>query len=71
MKITKDQARILADAMRIYKHENMTLSFSVYETLTSLEDKLENYSKDSRRIGRTTKNDFNDCLKRLAKKQIK
>lgn len=68
MKITKDEARVLADAMRIYKYENITLSFSLYETFTNLEDKLQNYSEDKRRIGRKSQNYFNDCLRRLSKK---
>jgi hypothetical protein len=71
MNITKDEARILADAIRIYKLEKITLSFSVYDTLTTLEDKLHNYSNDNRRIGRKSQNDFNDCLFRLVDKYKK
>ena len=44
MKISKQEAQILADAMRLYKKEKVTLSFKIYEELTNLEDKLNNYS---------------------------
>jgi hypothetical protein len=43
MKITKKEAQILADAMRLYKKTKITLSFKIYEELTDLEDKLNNY----------------------------
>ncbi|SFS30569.1 hypothetical protein [Lutibacter maritimus] len=67
MKLTKDEARVLAQAMRIAKYEMNTLSFNVFDKFTELEDKLEKFGKDKRRIGRTSQDDFNDCLKRFAK----
>lgn len=66
MKLTKDEARILSEAMKIAKHELNTLSFKVFDKFTELENNLEVFGKDKRRTGRTSQDDFNDCLKRFA-----
>jgi hypothetical protein len=71
MQITKDEARILSAALEVYKYEHVNLTFNWYEMLTSLENKLQTYSKDNRRTGRTTHNDYLDCAKRLVKKYNK
>ena len=68
MKLTKDEARILADALRIAKFEYTTLSFNIFDKLSELEKRLDDFGKDKRRTGRTSQNDFNDCLKRCANK---
>lgn len=68
MKLTKDEARILADALRIAKFEYTTLSFKVFDELSNLESRLDDFGKDKRRTGRTSQDDFNDCLKRFANK---
>lgn len=67
MKLTKDEARVLSKAMEIAKYEMNTLSLNVFEKFTELESKLEKFGKDKRRTGRTSQDDFNDCIRRFAK----
>jgi hypothetical protein len=67
MRITKDEARILAEAMKEAKYEFVTLSFNVFDRLKELEIRLEKFGKDKRRKGRSSQDDFNDCLKRYSK----
>ncbi len=64
MNITKDEARILAAAIDIFKYEKH--SVNVYDKLENLQNKLEKFGKDNRRRGRTSFDDFTDCLKRFA-----
>lgn len=72
MKITKDEARILSVVLEeekfnlIDKHNSMRSE--LYYKLTELEEKLEKFGKDQRRTGRTSINDFTDCLKRFVEK---
>jgi hypothetical protein len=68
MKLTKDEASILAYAMEVAKYEMLTTSFNVYTSLEHLQNRLEEAGKDKRRRGRTTQNDWNDLLKRFIKK---
>lgn len=68
MKLTKDEARILADALKMAKFEYTTLSFKIFDKLSNLENRLDDFGKDKRRTGRTSQDDFNDCLKRFATK---
>jgi hypothetical protein len=58
MRLTKDEARILAEAMAEYKYK-------VVENPHYKE--LEMFGDDKRRNGRTTQDNFNDLIKRLAK----
>lgn len=75
MKINKDQARILAQALRESKHE-IAEQFSrdrdeqraFFKFLDGLEDLMSENGKDGRRRGRTSQNDFTDCLRRIVKK---
>lgn len=71
MKLTKDEARILSVLVANGKHdfvEDRPLNLRrLYEALTALEDRLTNACKDARRLGRTSQNDFNDCLVRFVK----
>ncbi len=68
MRLTKDEARILAAAMEIAKFEFKWLPQNGgFTSLEALEEKLKIYGKDFRRQGRTSMDDFNDCLKRYAK----
>ena len=67
MRITKDEARILAEAMKEAKYEFVTLSFKVFDRLEELEKRLEKFGKDKRRKGRTSQDAFNDCLRRYSK----
>jgi len=41
-------------------------SVNVYDELENLQNKLEKFGKDNRRRGRTSMDDFTDCLKRFA-----
>jgi len=66
MKLTKDEARILAVAIEEFKFENENHEF--FDTLTALEKKLKNHSKDNRRKGRTSQDDWYDMLKRYTQK---
>ena len=72
MKITKDEARILCIALEIAKFEiNYPNGFNIFDKFKNLETRLYNYSKDNRRNGRTSQNDFSDVLKRYKPKNIK
>lgn len=68
MRLTKDEARILSEALRIAKYEMVTLSHNVFDKLEALEEKLSEHGKDQRRTGRMSQDDFNDCLRRFVKK---
>jgi hypothetical protein len=67
MNLTKDEARILASAMEIAKYEFNHLPDGAFSKLSALEKKLEIFGKDQRRTGRTTQDDYSDCLKRFSK----
>jgi len=68
MKLTKDEARILAVTMEITKYQiKYPSGFNIFESLQALEDKLRLYTKDSSYAGITNLNDWNDLLKRYAK----
>lgn len=73
MHISKDEAWILAVALR-----NSIHSFAdgieeaperTFRALHSLEDKLIEGAEDQRRQGRTSFNQFSDCLDRYVDKQ--
>jgi len=74
MNISKDEARILAAALSSAKYEivdNVPARFpelrnQAYAKLEELENKLDNFSFDKRRVGRRTFNEFSDLLKRFA-----
>ncbi|MBE2188444.1 MAG: hypothetical protein IAE98_03170 [Candidatus Kapabacteria bacterium] len=75
MKITKDEAIILAQAIGEQKYEfNDSLSTDKAQrnlsigAFTDLEKRLSDYGKDKRRQGRTSKNHFSDILKRFVAK---
>jgi hypothetical protein len=73
MKITKDEARILAVALgdakyRIndeYKGSSTNEQNNLFNALEDLENRLYNLSADMRRTGRTSLNWFSDCIKRF------
>jgi len=67
MRITKDEARILAAAMEEAKYELATLSFNFYEKLEELQNKLREFGTDQRRTGRTSMDSFDDCIRRFIK----
>jgi hypothetical protein len=67
MNITKDEARILSSALSNFKYdlkETQNIQ-NLFDKLTQLEEKLENYAKDKRRTGRTSQDSWTDLLKRI------
>jgi hypothetical protein len=73
MNIRKDEARILAAALRESKY-NLINDLNtqeevkrVFSRLELLEHRLEIFGIDERRQGRKSQNDFSDLLKRYSK----
>jgi hypothetical protein len=72
MNINKDEAAIISEAIREFKFqivEKNNIS-GLFDNLVRLENKIRYYSKDSRRFGRTSQNDWSDILTRFSKKII-
>lgn len=72
MRLTKDEARILAEAMEDFKHKVIDDFpnddyLPLFNRLINLQNKLEEFGNDARRNGRTSQNDFSDLLKRFSK----
>ena len=71
MKLTKDEARILADCLFEQKYtiinEHSTIP-GLYNKLVALENRLAEFCDDKRRKGRTSQDDFYDMLKRFVNK---
>lgn len=72
MRLTKDEARILAEAMEEYKHKviddySKNVYLPLFNKLVNLQNKLEMFGDDKRRHGRTSQDDFTDLLKRFSK----
>ena len=69
MKITKDEARILAVALDHYspgeKAELKEEANQIASAINRLQDKLLVYSRDMRRTGRKSRNDNSDCMRRF------
>jgi hypothetical protein len=65
MRLTKDEARILSEAIEDVKYEWGNKPEGLFHKLTELEDRLGKAGKDKRRIGRTSQDWFSDCLKRF------
>lgn len=71
MNLTKDESRILAVALSLAKYDlviERSNSREIMNALEKLESKLTTAGNDARRKGRTSQNDFNDCLKRYTYK---
>lgn len=70
MKINKDEARILSSAMNdfIFEIMNKYKIDGLFDSLTELTNKLEDFGNDKRRTGRTSQNDYSDLIKRYANK---
>ena len=72
MRLTKDEARILAQALNEYKY-NVVNTFNdfkelgVFNKLHDLQYKLEMFGDDKRRYGRTSEDNLYDCFKRFVK----
>jgi hypothetical protein len=71
MRLTKDEARILAEAMEEYKYKLVENPYykelEAFNKLHDLQYKLEMFGDDKRRNGRTSQDNFNDLIKRLTK----
>ena len=72
MRLTKDEARILAQAMEEYKYKVVVSNgnykkLGVFNKLHDLQYKLEMFGDDKRRYGRTSQDDLNDLFVRFAK----
>jgi hypothetical protein len=71
MRLTKDEARILAEAMAEYKYKVVENPYykelGVFDKLFDLQYKLEMFGDDKRRNGRTTQDNFNDLILRFTK----
>ena len=70
MRLTKDEARILAQALNEYKYNvvnefNDFKELGVFNKLHDLQYKLEMFGDDKRRYGRTSEDNLYDCFKRL------
>ena len=69
LNLSKDEARILAVAISEHKYEicnDAPRSLNLIDALTKLEQKLNKFGKDNRRIGRTSQDDWSDLLKRFS-----
>jgi hypothetical protein len=72
MKLTKDEARILGEALEGYKFEiaNESITYKqigVYEELTNLQKRLKLFGNDKRRNGRTSQDSWFDLIVRFCK----
>ena len=73
MKLTKDEARILARGIDDYmdnvicKAATKEEANEMYSAFKRFQDKLWEFSADKRRQGRKSQNDYNDCLRRFVK----
>jgi hypothetical protein len=70
MRLTKDEARILAQALNEYKYNvvnefNDFKELGVFNKLHDLQHKLEMFGDDKRRYGRTSEDNLYDCFKRF------
>ena len=67
MRLTKDEARILAQALNEYKYNigNEFIDLGVFNKLHDLQYKLEIFGDDKRRYGRTSQDNLYDCFKRF------
>ena len=74
MKITKDEARLLSEALHESKYDLVSTLYKKedkIEAITAiefLEKKLKHFGQDNRRTGRTSLNDYTDLLKRIINK---
>jgi hypothetical protein len=72
MKLTKDECRLLSaildDGKFDFVQSSRKIPNGTFEVLQKLELKLDEASRDKRREGRTSQNDFSDLIKRMVKK---
>ena len=71
MRITKDEAYILACALEEAKYEMNNAvgssDASIFQALTKLQARLADFGKDERRTGRKSQNSYYDIIKRYSK----
>ena len=70
MRLTKDEARILAQALNQYKYSLVNefkyfKELGVFNKLHDLQYKLEMFGDDKRRNGRSSLDSLYDCFKRF------
>lgn len=70
MRLTKDEARILAQSLNEYKYNVVNgikefKKLDVFIKLHDLQYKLEMFGDDKRRYGRTSQDSLIDCFKRF------
>lgn len=71
MRLTKDEARILAAAIGDFKYkivEDTLRDLRCMDKLNELEERLTEFGKDKRRTGRTSQDDWWDLIKRFTLK---
>ena len=76
MRLTKDEASILAEAMEEYKYKVINdykdaKDLGAFEKLHVLQQRLEFYGDDKRRHGRTSFNSFHDLIVRFCNSKLK
>ena len=70
MRLTKDEARILGEAMEEYKYSvvnefNDFKELGLFNKLHDLQHKLQIFGDDKRRYGKTSEDNLFDCFKRF------
>jgi hypothetical protein len=75
MVITKDECRVIAEAIRVSTDHlsNGQQEVDRQDTLSALEifqKKLEDAAKDMRRTGRTSQDDWYDMIQRFTKRYV-
>ena len=63
--ITKDEMRFIACFIQHAKYDATNLANGEFALLDKIATKFHEISKDQRRVGRTSMNDYSDLLKRL------
>ena len=76
MRLTKDEASILAEAMEEYKYKVINdykdaKDLGAFEKLHVLQQRLEFYGDNKRRHGRTSFNSFYDLIVRFCNSKLK
>lgn len=79
MKLTKDEAAVLCQALYEQKYElnekvvdyAKETGISSMSAFENLENRLSEFSNDRRRNGRSSQNSFHDILKRFVSRYIK
>lgn len=65
MRITKDEARIIAIALAEYKFSLEARIYDAYDVIDNIEQRVSEFSEDNRRNGRMSMDTTADLYKRL------